>query len=369
MRHSLNPTQSAVPLLCPTVFEIEEEHYRQATTRSRGKGESEADQWHHYLRTLGLLVFQDWLTEQASGEPLIAGQTIASQTIADQTIAGPTITALDHNCLQIGAFRVCVWVTEECLSEQVTIPRALVEDGTLAAHFYVLLEVAEEQSEVWFRGIVRRDRLAPESPNLAADRATDGPSVTLPLSGLEPEPSRLLHYCQYLDPAAIPLPSPTATSDAVGPLSKLRTQLSRWLEDMETRVDTLQAEGWQVWDSLQPSLAYATRSLAEGIRRGKLVNVSLDVGVQPVALVLTLVPEADEKISILVQLLPTGSDRTLVPNIELALLSKKGKVLQQLLSRSQDNYVQLKSFRGTIGQQFSLRVTLDDISITEQFEI
>ena len=99
------------------------------------------------------------------------------------------------------------------------------------------------------------------------------------------------------------------------------------------------------------------------------MNLGLDVGAQPVALVLTLTPEMDGRISVLVQLLPTGRDRTLPQNIDLSLVSKKGKVLQRIASRSQDNYIQLKAFKGTIGQQFSIAVQLGEASVSEDFEL
>ena len=79
--------------------------------------------------------------------------------------------------------------------------------------------------------------------------------------------------------------------------------------------------------------------------------------------------KTNEKISVLVQLLPTGRDRTLLPNIQLSLISKKGRTLQTTTSHSRDNYIQLKSFKGKAGMQFSLKVQLDDAIVTENFEI
>lgn len=90
----------------------------------------------------------------------------------------------------------------------------------------------------------------------------------------------------------------------------------------------------------------------EGTRRGKLMNLNLDVGTQPVAWVIDADARSRGESQYSGAALPTGSDRTLKPNIEVVLLSKKGKVLQDLLSRSQENYIQLKTFRCTISQQF-----------------
>ena len=210
-------------------------------------------------------------------------------------------------------------------------------------------------------------------------------TVLVPLAALEPEPSRLLSYCRHLMASAIELPqaelqaelAQTSTPQAVAAnddnqqtdqasiselIATTRTQLSQWLDNI---VD----EGWQAWASLQPQVAYATRSLGTGVKCGKLVHLKMQVSGNPVALVLTLTPEPEDKVSILVQLLPTGRDRFLKPNIQLSLISKKGRQLQTVTSDSRDNYVQLKSFKGKLGMRFSLKVQLESAVAIEDFEI
>lgn len=342
--------QPNIPLRSPTIFYLEEEHYTQARAAADEPAlGDEQDQWKVYLDLLGTLAFRDWLSEQ--GESVQAETTPLREGSCD---------------LQLGEFRLHIIGAEQVLSEQIAISSAAIESPTQAAHFYVLLEIAEEHSEVWFRGFMRHDQLSQIS------QREEG-VVHVPLDAFEPEPSRLLSYCRHLEASAIALPqaapalvpSTEAISDSqaiANTLATARTRLSQWLDNI---VD----ESWQAWELLQPQVAYATRSLGAGIKCGKLVNLKMQVAETSLALVLTLTPEADDKVSILVQLLPTGRDRLLPPNVQLSLMSRKGRTLQTLTSRSQDNYVQLKSFKGKLGMHFSLTIQIESVLVTEEFEI
>ena len=136
--------------------------------------------------------------------------------------------------------------------------------------------------------------------------------------------------------------------------------------------------GWQSLESLlgtQPelSLAYSFRQgqsaerplSVEGV---KLIDLGVQLGNQSVALLIGFTPEA-EQTSIRVQLHPAGGATTLPPNIKLALLSRSGKVLQELRARSQDNLIQLKRFTCPVGKRFTIQVALDNFSLTEDFVV
>ncbi|MBE9032674.1 DUF1822 family protein [filamentous cyanobacterium LEGE 11480] len=339
---ALDRTAATVPLLSPNVIELDTEHYRKAQALRQTSGD-ELQQWESYISALGLLALEDWLSENA---PELNSQRLPQSAGA-------------MRYLTLNGFRLGIITTEECLSDCATFPGQVIHDPEWAAHFYLLLEVAEEQEEVLFRGLLRHDTLVKQV-------STTG-EIILPLSAFEPELSRLMHYSRYLDPAAIPLP--TAQTAATTPtitetIANASHQLSQWL-------DNIIAEGWQTIEALtnQPQMAYATRGLADGIKRGKLMNLGLDLDEQSVALVLTITPEADDKIKILIQLLPTGSERVLPAAINLALVSRSGKTIQQTTSRDRDSYIQLKAFRGNIGQQFTVTTQLGETTVSEAFEI
>jgi hypothetical protein len=66
---------------------------------------------------------------------------------------------------------------------------------------------------------------------------------------------------------------------------------------------------------------------------------------------------------------PTGGERHLPANLKLTLRSKAGKTLQEVISRGQDNYIQLKSFKGKLGTRFSIEVSMGDVKVREDFEL
>jgi hypothetical protein len=161
-----------------------------------------------------------------------------------------------------------------------------------------------------------------------------------------------------------------------------RVKLSQWFENVFEA-------SWQSLEALlgtnQENLAFSFRSASglseRQVKRAKLINLGLQLGSQSVALLVALakrdelqpaegIPlEAEQKVSILVQIHPVGGETYLPPNLRLALLSESGDILQDVQSRSQDNYIQLKGFRGNPGESFNIQVAFGDASMTETFEI
>ncbi|MBV6625937.1 MAG: DUF1822 family protein [Rivularia sp. (in: Bacteria)] len=117
---------------------------------------------------------------------------------------------------------------------------------------------------------------------------------------------------------------------------------------------------------------------AAGIRKVKLLDLGMQLAGEAVALAVALVPKADGKIGVLLQAYSTDretddSDNSkpllhLPPGLKLILLSETGKILREVTARDADIYIQLK-FSGEKSEQFSVRVALNEASITEDFEI
>ncbi|MFP4120431.1 MAG: DUF1822 family protein [Coleofasciculus sp.] len=105
------------------------------------------------------------------------------------------------------------------------------------------------------------------------------------------------------------------------------------------------------------------------IMRAKLIDFGMELGTQRLALVMALTQESDRKVSVFVQVHPTGGDRYLPGNLTLALLSDSGDRLQAVQSRGLDLWVQLRQFRVEPGTNFGLQVVLDGVSITESFTL
>jgi hypothetical protein len=156
-----------------------------------------------------------------------------------------------------------------------------------------------------------------------------------------------------------------STNQLLGALTNTTTTLTQWLQNAFD-------EHWQTIDQLinaDAYLALSTRSIESGAQRGKLINLGVQLGQQTVALLVNVTAEADGKFGVLVQLHPTGDNRSLMPKLKLSLRSSTGNPLQEVTSRSQDNYIQLKPFKGKPGTCFSVAIQLGSETVEENFEL
>ena len=191
-------------------------------------------------------------------------------------------------------------------------------------------------------------------------------------SVFDPEPQRLLFYCDFLVPESMPLSTivPERSAPLVSTLTAVlqttRIELGQWLQGVFT-------PGWQAIDELMSSSAYlalSTRSQGnKGAKCGKLIDLGVELPGQSTVLLLNITEEAEEKLAVVVQLHPTGIVRYLPSDLVLTLFSQSGEKLQEVHSRSQDNYIQLKSFKGRSGTRFSISIELGSFTLHEHFEL
>lgn len=347
--HNTLVNSNDLRLSLPEVIWLESEHFARASKISN-QVIDEAHQWQTYLNALGLLGFEQWLKERIQKQPVTRDTN--------------TIQAVGN--LNVGDFKLSVIATEHLLDEVVNIPQDAIDKSEMAAHFYVVLEVLEEEEQVIIRGFMRYDQLINyrNSFNL---QIRDG-CYKLPLEEFDTEPNHLLYYSRYLEPTAIPLPivsNKRVEENLQRYLKQTRTVLSHWLQDICD-------ESWLSFDTLispEANLAFSTRRIMAGTNRGKIIDLGMQLGNQTLALLVNITPDAEDKLGILVQLHPTNGERYLPHNVKLTLLSKAGKTLQEVSSRREDNYIQLKPFKGEAGKQFSIEVSLLDISVREDFEL
>lgn len=152
---------------------------------------------------------------------------------------------------------------------------------------------------------------------------------------------------------------------------KMRVNLSRWLHG-------LFEDGWQSLETVlgtkdQEKLAFGLRSDARlaqaSVKRAKLIDMGLQLSSQSVALLIAITEDAEQKVEILVQVHPARGATYLQPNLKLILVSDSGVILQEVQSRNQDNYIQLKRFRGVREECFNIQVAFGDTLVTETFTI
>jgi hypothetical protein len=157
-----------------------------------------------------------------------------------------------------------------------------------------------------------------------------------------------------------------------------RVKLTRWLENAIEM-------GWQSLESIleteQMRAALSLRSAASTqatVKRAKLIDLGLQLGDRSVVLLMAIAPSvnstsglrAEQKVEILAQVHPVDGEMFLPTNLKISLLSTtSGVVLQEVQSRTYDNYIQLKRFRGVFGECFDIQIALGEVSVTETFEI
>ncbi|NDJ24642.1 DUF1822 family protein [Nostoc sp. B(2019)] len=180
------------------------------------------------------------------------------------------------------------------------------------------------------------------------------------------------------------------------PLSKLRSlaDLPRYLRDTKLVPTSVSLRQWfeevfaAEWQTLEALLlaeainpAFITRSAhhlrkidadnpATDVSAGKLIDLGMQLAGHQVVLIITLVAKADEEVDIRLRVCPTADQPNLPPNLRLSVLDESGATYPELKvkARSEDNWIQLE-FSGELGEQFSVKLALGDISITENFVI
>jgi hypothetical protein len=141
--------------------------------------------------------------------------------------------------------------------------------------------------------------------------------------------------------------------------------------------------GWQTVTSLGNApymrAAYAFRSsdtVPQNIfdqqeafaRRAKLIDLGIKIANQSVVLIVEVRPEVNQQTSVRLQLHPKNNEFYLLPGVQMTVLDESETVFLEAQARSADNYIQLQ-FQGEPGERFSVKVSLNELSIKEYFII
>ncbi|ACC80318.1 DUF1822 family protein [Nostoc punctiforme] len=195
--------------------------------------------------------------------------------------------------------------------------------------------------------------------------------------------ARLLGFIASVATETLPLKQLQPLEAFIDHLGELRQSPVSSLVNLSQWFTGIFEAGWQTIESLWnlPELrpVYAFRSTEtlelnalnqpESItKRAKLIDLGIQILNQPVMLIVEISPEKDRQTSIHLQLHATGNQIYLPPGVHLTVLDSSGAVFLDAQSRKSDNYIQLQ-FRGEPTEQFSVRVAINDTSITEHFRI
>ncbi|NJO78501.1 MAG: DUF1822 family protein [Cyanobacteria bacterium RM1_2_2] len=190
---------------------------------------------------------------------------------------------------------------------------------------------------------------------------TPTPVADLPLVQLQ-SLEHLLTYLQSLATATSDAPIAIRASTAMS--FRPTVHLRKWLEGVVE-------EGWQQIESLLGSgQMVAVRSQGQyeiTVRQAKLIDVGVALDGESVVLSLAITLNPDTSMNVLVQTYPAAGNKHLPPNLKLTMLGETGELLQEVCSREQDSYIQLRHFRGEAGDSFDIQVSLNHVCVSESF--
>jgi len=192
----------------------------------------EERQWRTYINALALGGFEEWLGSRATDLTLNQEQC----SILQPSMAN-AINAVSN--LKVGEFKLCLIATGSLTDEEITLPRAVVDLPEFVPHFYVLVEVREEQETATIQGFISYEQLMNRQRGANLEAEEDW-TYQLPLSWFESDPDRLLLNLRCLEATAIRLPE--SMNDRSMQLAGMRSQLEALLPELHSPEQQL----WQV---------------------------------------------------------------------------------------------------------------------------
>ncbi|NEP26920.1 DUF1822 family protein [Moorena sp. SIO3I6] len=164
-------------------------------------------------------------------------------------------------------------------------------------------------------------------------------------------------------------------------ISKIQSleQLINQLPELESNVVNLvewfkgnfQVDWQSVSDLLSPQLRPAFRNTEYQQQRAKpidLFDLGLELAGNPVVLIITVGKIDKETASVRAQVYPNGEALTLPPNLKLSILTATGEVFTEVTARSNDEFIQYQ-FNAQQGDDFGIKVSLGEASVTERFQV
>lgn len=331
----------------------------------------------------------------------------------------PTVWSwVSGSAIDIGPSRLVLIPTEDIHGDDVRIPREWVELPEWMGNFYLAAQVDIARGWIQVLGyathaqVLQQSRYAEvdETYRLSTDQLTDNLAALWMTYELCQNP-RLTVSTMSMDRAMVATTNArTSYEQRVSQLALTSFTLQRlalpfwdWAKVVGTadgrrllhahlmNVSSTQAQphnlrrwlqnsfdaGWHALDTLLEQtdnrLALSFRGSApaheltvEGV---KLIDLGVQLGHQQVALIIGLFEEVDQRVVVRIQLLPTQGVAYLPPSLTLRLMSQSDKVLQTLTARTNDNLMQLKRFTCKEGTQFTIQLILEDVELTETFEV
>ncbi len=109
-----------------------------------------------------------------------------------------------------------------------------------------------------------------------------------------------------------------------------------------------------------------------GIRKGKIVDLGIQLADCAIALIVAIAPKTAQRIGVFLQLRPVGKLDKLPGNLKMTVLGESGEIRQEAIARcdsqgqGKDKSLELR-FSPPPGAYFQVQVTLNNITVIENF--
>jgi len=191
-------------------------------------------QWKTYLNSLALFSFESWLDLRVPEMPVNSAKCSLWQPKYSNVIEGV------FN-LTVNQFKVCLIATGSMDDDVITIPRALIDLPEYVAHFYVIVNVLDEQEEVNIKGFISYDKLLEYKRSVNLQPQQDW-TYELSWDCFNSEPDDFLLYLRCLEPNTITLPQ--ITTNRLTDIQSIQTQLERLIPQLQSSEIPL----WEILD-------------------------------------------------------------------------------------------------------------------------
>lgn len=139
-------------------------------------------------------------------------------------------------------------------------------------------------------------------------------------------------------------------------------KLSQWFQNIfETGWESIEILGKE---AIEPALAFRGKLKANNLKRCKLLELGHNG--ELVAFIITITPESNSSINILLELKPANGQVYLPANLQIMLFDEYGKAIIDTKSEESKQHIQL-DLSGEPGERFSIKIALGEVSFSENF--
>jgi len=122
------------------------------------------------------------------------------------------------------------------------------------------------------------------------------------------------------------------------------------------------------WRNTRSLAAEATTPNLSPVVRGKIIEVPIQQGMEPIVLVTELMPKSEVDLGIALKICPPTKQEFLPVGLEMTVLDAVGEAVMHTQARAENRMIEL-GFDAELGDRFSLRIELGDVTINEAFVV